>query len=125
MKCIKYETRAKCMSLYFVHSLWLYHLGMHTLLLIIQISIFRNIHSLLCTVCTSGKDTGKTKKIHKFFIALAGCLNVMSIKIETYTVFRCVTEKSGVLIWRTVSRRVDAVIPSSRVIQWYGLIHET
>ena len=36
------------------------------------------------------------------------------------------------LIWRTVSRRVDEVIPSdhprrvaSRVIQWYGLIHET
>ena len=36
------------------------------------------------------------------------------------------------LIWRTVSRRVDGVIPSdhprraaSRVIQWYGLIHET
>ena len=36
------------------------------------------------------------------------------------------------LIWRTVSRRVDAVIPSdhprrvaSRVILWYGLIHET
>ena len=35
------------------------------------------------------------------------------------------------LIWRTVSRRVDEVIPSdhprsvaSRVIQWYGLIHE-
>ena len=34
------------------------------------------------------------------------------------------------LIWRTVSRRVDDVIPSdhprrvaSRVIQWYGLIH--
>ena len=34
------------------------------------------------------------------------------------------------LIWRTVSRRVDEVIPSdhprrvaSRVIQWYGLIH--
>ena len=36
------------------------------------------------------------------------------------------------LIWRTVSRRVDEVIPSdhprrvaSRVIQWYGIIHET
>ena len=36
------------------------------------------------------------------------------------------------LIWRTVSRRVDGVIPSdhprrvaSRVIQWYSLIHET
>ena len=36
------------------------------------------------------------------------------------------------LIWRTVSRRVDEVIPSdhpgriaSRVFQWYGLIHET
>ena len=36
------------------------------------------------------------------------------------------------LIWRTVSRRVDEVKPSdhprrvaSRVIQWYGLIHET
>ena len=36
------------------------------------------------------------------------------------------------LIWRTVSRRVDEVIPAdhqrreaSRVIQWYGLIHET
>ena len=36
------------------------------------------------------------------------------------------------LIWRTASRRVDEVIPSdhprregSRVIQWYGLIHET
>ena len=36
------------------------------------------------------------------------------------------------LIWRTVSRRVDEVIPSdhprreaSRAIQWYGLIHET
>ena len=36
------------------------------------------------------------------------------------------------LIWRTVSRRVDEVIPSdhprrvaSRVIQWYGHIHET
>ena len=36
------------------------------------------------------------------------------------------------LIWRTVSRQVDEVIPSdhprrvaSRVIQWYGLIHET
>ena len=36
------------------------------------------------------------------------------------------------LIWRTVSRRVDEVIPSdhprrvaSRVIQWCGLIHET
>ena len=36
------------------------------------------------------------------------------------------------LTWRTVSRRVDEVIPSdhtrreaSRVIQWYGLIHET
>ena len=36
------------------------------------------------------------------------------------------------LIWRTVSCRVDEVIPSnhprreaSRVIQWYGLIHET
>ena len=36
------------------------------------------------------------------------------------------------LIWRTVSRLVDEVIPSdhprrvaSRVIQWYGLIHET
>ena len=36
------------------------------------------------------------------------------------------------LIWRTVSRRVDEVIPSDhprrealRVIQWYGLIHET
>ena len=36
------------------------------------------------------------------------------------------------LIWRTVSRWVDEVIPSdhprriaSRVIQWYGLIHET
>ena len=36
------------------------------------------------------------------------------------------------LIWRTVSYRVDEVIPSdhprrvaSRVIQWYGLIHET
>ena len=35
------------------------------------------------------------------------------------------------LIWRTVSRRVDEVIPSdhprrvaSRVIQWYDLIHE-
>ena len=36
------------------------------------------------------------------------------------------------LIWRTVSRRVDEVISSnhprriaSRVIQWYGVIHET
>ena len=36
------------------------------------------------------------------------------------------------LIWRTVSRRVDEFIPSDhprcevlRVIQWYGLIHET
>ena len=36
------------------------------------------------------------------------------------------------LIWRTVSCRVNEVIPSdhprryaSRVIQWYGLIHET
>ena len=36
------------------------------------------------------------------------------------------------LIWRIVSRRVDEIIPSdhprrvaSRVIQWYGLIHET
>ena len=36
------------------------------------------------------------------------------------------------LIWRTVSRRVDEVIPSdhprhvaSRVVQWYGLVHET
>ena len=36
------------------------------------------------------------------------------------------------LIWRTVSRRVDEVIPSdhprrvaSSVIQWYGIIHET
>ena len=36
------------------------------------------------------------------------------------------------LIWRTVSRRVDEVIPSdhprrvaSRVIQWCGLIYET
>ena len=36
------------------------------------------------------------------------------------------------LIWRTVSRRVDEVISldhkrreASRVIQWYGLIHET
>ena len=36
------------------------------------------------------------------------------------------------LTWRTVSRRVDEVIPSdhprrvaSRVIQWYSLIHET
>ena len=33
------------------------------------------------------------------------------------------------LIWRTVSRRVDEVIPSDHprrlVIQWYGLIHET
>ena len=36
------------------------------------------------------------------------------------------------LIWRTVSHQVDEVIPSdhprhvaSRVIQWYGLIHET
>ena len=36
------------------------------------------------------------------------------------------------LIWRTVSRRVDEAISSdhprreaSRVIQWYGLIHET
>ena len=36
------------------------------------------------------------------------------------------------LIWHTVSRRVDEVIPSdhlrrvaSRVIEWYGLIHET
>ena len=36
------------------------------------------------------------------------------------------------LIWLTVPRRVDEVIPSnhvrriaSRVIQWYGLIHET
>ena len=36
------------------------------------------------------------------------------------------------LIWRTVSRRVDEVIPSdhprrvaSWVIQWYDLIHET
>ena len=36
------------------------------------------------------------------------------------------------LIWCTVSRRVDEAIPSdhsrrvaSRVIQWYGLIHET
>ena len=36
------------------------------------------------------------------------------------------------LIWLTVSRRVDEVISSdhprrvaSRVIQWYGLIHET
>ena len=35
------------------------------------------------------------------------------------------------LIWRTVSRRVDEVIPTdhrrrvaSRVIQWYGLIHK-
>ena len=39
---------------------------------------------------------------------------------------------NGNLIWRTVSRRVDEVIPSdhprrvaSRVIQWYGPIHET
>ena len=36
------------------------------------------------------------------------------------------------LIWRTVSRRVDVVIPldhprrvASRAIQWYGLIHDT
>ena len=36
------------------------------------------------------------------------------------------------LIWRTVSRQVDEIISSdhqrrvaSRVIQWYGLIHET
>ena len=36
------------------------------------------------------------------------------------------------LLWRTVSRRVNEVIPSdhprrvaSRVIRWYGLIHET
>ena len=36
------------------------------------------------------------------------------------------------LIWRTVSHRVDEVIPldhprrvASRVIQWYGLTHET
>ena len=36
------------------------------------------------------------------------------------------------LIWRTVSRRVDEVIPSdhprrvaARVIKWYGIIHET
>ena len=39
---------------------------------------------------------------------------------------------NGNLIWRTVSRRVDEVIPSdhprrqgSRVIRWYDLIHET
>ena len=36
------------------------------------------------------------------------------------------------LIWRTVSHRVDEVIPSDhpkcealRMIQWYGLIHKT
>ena len=53
------------------------------------------------------------------------CLRALVVLVHTHY-------HNSYLIWRIVSRRVDEAIPSdhlrrlaSRVIRWYGLIHET
>ena len=72
-------------------------------------------------------------------VVLGGVVNVVGSNIARGKIFTASIGSyiythyhNSNLIWRTVSRRVDEVIPSDhprrvalRVIQWYGLIHET
>ena len=70
--------------------------------------------------------------VHILFFKETG-LHVQGFLVLWYDVTLVYTHyHNSNLIWRAVSRRVDEVIPSDhprrvalRVIQWYGLIHET